>query len=109
GSIPVSAGACRRPALMSVNLAPVWHVAHVPAPVNTARPRAAAAASKLPGGGAGALRLSWYARSAASFGVTRSGDCTTDTPSRGSLNEPWPCICVTATYAFQYETGLSAV
>src|SRR5688572_26628219 len=31
------------------------------------------------------------------------------TPSRGSLKLPRPCIWVTATYAFQYDTGPSAV
>ena len=28
---------------------------------------------------------------------------------RESAKVPWPCICVTATYAFQYEIGPSAV
>jgi hypothetical protein len=36
----------------------MWQVEHLPAPVNTTRPRLAAAASKLPAAGFGALMLS---------------------------------------------------
>jgi hypothetical protein len=38
-----------------------------------------------------------------------SGECLTSIPSRGSEKLPCPPICVTATYAFQYEIGPSAV
>jgi hypothetical protein len=85
------------PAFTSVNALPVWHDAQRPSPAKTARPRCAATASKLPAGGAGAARLSWYWRSASSFGVTRSGVWTTWMPSLESLKLPRPCICVTAT------------
>ena len=53
--------------LASVNDAPLWQLAHVPAPSNTSLPRAAAAASKLPAGGGGAASDSWYACSAGSL------------------------------------------
>jgi hypothetical protein len=39
--------------LASVNVAPLWQLAHLPAPSKTALPRVAAAASKLPAGGIG--------------------------------------------------------
>ena len=41
--------------------------------------------------------------------VTFSGGLRLSTPMRGSANDPWPCICVTATYLFQYEMVSSPV
>src|SRR5262245_19368771 len=85
--------------------------------MNTALPRAAAAASNDPAGGFGARSESWYAWSAGSFEVTRSGvprvfheperaateNCS-GSDRRASKKVPEPCISVTATYAFQYGT-----
>jgi hypothetical protein len=42
-----------------------------------------------------------YSSSARSMGVTRSGSATMSMPTRGSENEPYPCICATAAYALQ--------
>src|SRR6185436_734186 len=93
-SVPVSDGGCSLFApLLSVPVVPTWQVIHDW--LNTTRPRRAAAASAAPAGGA--LRLCWYSRNAASFDVTRSGDCRTERLRRGSEKLPWPCIWVTAT------------
>ena len=81
-----------------MNAAPLWQLAHFPAPSNTILPRSAAAWSKLPAGGAGAAMESWYSCSAGSFDVTWSSvPLVTLTPVRDSMNEPCPPIWVTAT------------
>src|SRR5215469_1548408 len=98
-----------------VKIGGTWHVEHCAGPSNSALPRAAAAGSNDPGGGAGALSDSSYACNPGSLGVTRSGLATTcpkpfaaatgncwALSSRGSKNVPWPCISRTATNAFQY-------
>ena len=88
-SIPVSDAACNTPELLSVLLPPTWHVAQLR--LKTTDPRAAAATSNEPAGGAGALMLCWYARSAGNLAVTTSGVCRTLIPRRGSekLPRPW--------------------
>src|SRR2546423_277336 len=83
----------------SVPFTPTWQP--TPLLLNPPLPRPAAAASTLSRGGVGARKLCWYSRSAGSFDVTRSGACVTLIPRRASAKLPWPCICVTATYAFQ--------
>src|SRR5215813_13322829 len=94
-----------RRVLASVNSGPLWQVAQVPS--KTTFPRAAAAWSKLPAGGVGAEIESWQACSAGSLLETRSSvPLVTETPVRGSEKEPWPPICVTATYRFQYAISV---
>src|SRR5215472_14574727 len=61
----------------SVKSGGTWHVEHSAGPSNSTLPRAAAAGSKDPGGGAGALSDSSYACNPGSVGVTRSGLATT--------------------------------
>ena len=56
--MPISAAVCMfQPG--SVNSGGTWQVAHFALPLNSASPRAAAAASKLPAGGVGAGSASW--------------------------------------------------
>src|SRR5215813_338959 len=113
-SMPIWLPGCRfQPG--SVKIGGTWHVEHSACPSNSFLPRAAAAGSNDPGGGAGALSDSSYACSPGSLGVTRSGLATTcpkrfaaamgnwsALSSRGSKHVPLPCISRTATNAFQY-------